>query len=203
MQNTPKLFSIDDNKIITHKSEKEQHQYCDYWKEKENTIEYCSRRNGASYSFTLHKAIDIIQKNEITKICENIGTVHYINAFQGWFATRNEFENYVLDYEKGNLFYEENKHGKIIFLNENYYKFIPHQKYNYNNSTGLITVDSTPFINKGQGTAHERDSFIKLFFTFKKENFYANIFNEIALCRKSSQSKFQTENINNLIEIIL
>jgi hypothetical protein len=193
MSKTPKLFSINDNKIITHKSEKEEHQYCDCWKEKENTIEYCSRRNGTAHSFTLHKAIDIIQKNEITKICENIGAEHY-------FCGSNN-ENYVLDYEKGNLFYEENEHGKIIFFNKDYYKFIPHKKHNYNPKTGMVSIDYFEFINKG--IPHEQDAFVKAMFSFKGENVYANIFNEIALYRKSSKSKFQTANINSLIEIIL
>lgn len=197
-----KLFSMDSKKFINHTTEISKDDYSsDKYEEKCEIIDLYERRNGASYYFKLHKAINVIQKNDITTICEKLEAVHYINTLSGWYASRNLFEDYILGFEKGNIFYEENERGKIIFFNKDYYKFIPHKKHNYNPKTGMISVDYFEFINKG--IPHEQDAFAKAVFSFKQENVYANIFYEIALYHNSKQSKFQTENINNLIEIIL
>ncbi len=210
MSKTPKLFSINDVAIVKHRSEENPYgiQYdnwehykeaiCNkahiiiaYKEEDKNRIIIRRPSHWSVYPLFLHKITDNVL--DITQICNIVGAEHY-------FCGSNN-ENYVLDYEKGNLFYEENEHGKIIFFNKDYYKFIPHKKHNYNPKTGMVSIDYFEFINKG--IPHEQDAFVKAMFSFKGENVYANIFNEIALYRKSSKSKFQTENINNLIEIIL
>ena len=165
------------------------------------------RSSWSKVPFGLIKQTNFAEKNDLTIICEKLGAEHWIYASFHHIEIRHIFPDYTLDYvlgyDKGNIFYEENQRGKIIFFNESYYKFIPHEKYDYNGRTGLITVDSTPFVNNGQGTEYKFDALTKLFFTFKKENVYANIFEEMALYRNSTKNKFQEEDINNLIKIIL
>lgn len=214
-----KLFSMHNTAFVNHKTDKSlycQHDTWDYYREpicdpkrsciiidhkKENQSKIVITRptHWSAYPLILNKAINVIQKNDITTICEILDAIHYVLIEQSPFETKQY--DYILGFEKGNIFYEENKYGKIIFFNKDYYKFIPHKKHNYNPKTGMISVDYFEFINKG--IPHEQDAFAKAVFSFKQENVYANIFYEIALYHNSKQSKFQTENINNLIEIIL
>lgn len=215
-----KLFSMDSTEFVNHKTDKSPYYQHDTWKyyqepiydpkrsciiidhkeEDQNKIIITRPTHWSAYPLILNKAINVIEKDDITTICEKLGAIHYVLIEQGPFGKKQQYD-YILDFEKGNIFYEENKHGKIIFFNKDYYKFIPHKKHNYNPETGMISIDYFEFINKG--IPHEQNAFVKAIFDFKQENVYANIFYEIALSRNSKHSKFQTENINNLIEIIL
>ena len=220
--NLMNLLSMQDAKFIVHKSEESPYYKHDTWKyyqepiydpkcsciiidhkeEDQNKIIITRPTHWSAHPLILNKAINVIQKDDITTICEKLGAIHYALIEQDPFGKKQQYD-YILDFEKGNIFCEENQHGKIIFFNESYYKFIPHEKYDYNGRTGLITVDSTPFVNNGQGTEYKFDALTKLFFTFKKENVYANIFEEMAIFDKSTKNKFKTDNLNSLISIII
>jgi hypothetical protein len=218
--NLMNLWSMPDAEFIVHKSEESPYYEHDTWKyyqepiydpkcsciiidhkdEDQNKIIITRPTHWSAHPLILNKAINVIQKDDITTICEKLGAIHYVLIEQDPFEKKQQYD-YILDFEKGNIFCEENKHGKIIFFNKNYYKFIPHKKHNYNPKTGMISVDYFEFINKG--IPHEQDAFVKTFFTFKQENVYANIFEEMAIFDKSTKNKFKTDNLNSLISIII